>query len=289
MQPAVDVLPVDVRRHTLLVADDERYRRTTTASWVGQALATGEKVYLKGWHDPDAPVEQHWLAGRDGVRGALDAFRTGQLEIANYERVLTAAGWTNEGVRRYHTDEIERALDEGWSSVAMAHETVKRAMADPAEAADVAEHEAGYDILMARWPLRVLCQLTVPEENETATWETVATHHRDLVDGPWSASTVDGVWAPRGQIDAYVARRFGAAVYGALQAAKRDGPDPDLHVDVSAVEFIDVTSVEMMLLAARSAPAGQRVVLHRPTRMVRRLVDALGRPDSVVDAAAAAG
>jgi hypothetical protein len=282
--PAVDTgsLEVGARRHTLLVAEDDQQRRTSAAAWVERALAVGEKVYYKGWQDPDEAPEKHWLAGPDGPRAAPEAFRTGQLELANYAVVLTAAGWTNEGVRKYHTEELERAFDEGWSSVAMAHETVKRAMADENEAAEVAEHEAGYDVLMSHWPLRVLCQLTVAEENEIATWETVAMHHRDLVDGPWSAGVAGGLWQPRGAIDAYVARRFGAAAVGAMRLAAHYGPDPDLHADLSAIEFIDVAAVQMLLFAARSAPVGQRVVLHHAPRMVQRLVEAVGRPETVV-------
>ena len=281
--PAVDAGPplIGARRHTLLVAEDDRQRRTSAAAWVERALSVGEKVFYKGWHDPAAPSDRHWLAGPDGPRAAPEAFRSGQLELANYADVLSAAGWTNEGVRKFHTEEIERAFDEGWSSVAMAHETVKREMADENEAVEVAEHEAGYDVLMERWPLRVLCQLTVAEENATATWETVAMHHRDLVDGPWSAGSHDGLWQPRGEIDAYVARRFGAATVGAMRLAHDHADGPHLHVDLSAVEFIDVAAVQMLLLAARSAPRGQGVVLHHTPRMVERLVEAVGRPDTV--------
>lgn len=283
MPPAVDHAPLaGARRHTLIIAEDDHQRRASAAAWVEGALAIGDKVYYKGWHDPAAPRETHWLSGPGGVRAAPEALRSGQLELADYGTVLRAAGGTNQGVRRYHTAEIERALDEGWSSVSMAHETVRRPMADEAEAAEVADHEAGYDVLMQRWPLRVLCQLTVAEENQAATWETVAIHHRDLVDGRWSAVAADGFWRPHGEIDAYVARRFGAAAYGALQVARRDGPDPDLHVDMSDVEFIDVASLEMLLLAARSAPAGQRVVLHRTPHMIERLIEALERPHCVV-------
>lgn len=283
MPPATAVAPPPsgTRRHTLLVAEDDQQRRASAAAWVERALAVGDKVFYKGWQDPQEAPDRHWLAGPDGVRAAPEAFRTGQLELANYAVVLDAAGWTNEGVRKYHTAEIERAFDEGWTSVAMAHETVKREMADEQEAVDVAEHEAGYDVLMDRWPLRVLCQLTVAEENDTAAWETVAMHHRDLVDGPWSAGEVGGLWQPRGEIDAYVARRFGAAAVGAMRLARRQA-DPDLHADLSAVEFVDVAAVQMLMLAARSAPSGQRVVLHDAPRMLTRLVEAVGRPDSVV-------
>lgn len=284
MPLAVDIGPplVGARRHTLLVAEDDQQRRTSAAAWVERALAVGDKVYYKGWQDPDLPPEKHWLAGPGGVRAAAEAFRTGQLELGHFGTVIERSGGDVEGIWAFQIGEIERALDEGWTSVAMSQESVQRPMADETEAAELARQEAGFADIMARWPLRVLCQHTIAEENDGATWETVAAHHDDLVDGPWSAGVVDGLWQPRGEIDAYVARRFGAAAVGAMRRARQEGPDPDLHVDLSAIEFVDVAAVQMLLLAARSAPLGQRIVLHHTPRMVDRLVEAVGRPAAVV-------
>lgn len=282
MSPAIDTLPPPVgpRRHSLLVADDDHRRRESAAAWVEGALAIGEKVYYKGWHDPGMPLEKHWLAGPEGARAAPEALRSGQLELLDFGTVLHRCGGTTEGLWQYQDDEVEQALEQGYPAVAMSQETARRPMADEAEAAELARQESGYSDLMARWPLRVLCQLTTAEENDAAAWETVAVHHEDLVDGPWSSVLVEGWWQPRGEVDAYVARRFGAAAYGALRTARANG-DPDLHVDLSAVGFIDVACVQMLLLAARSAPVEQRLVLHRTPRMAERLIEAVGRPETV--------
>lgn len=284
MPSAVDTGPprVGARRHTLLVAESDQQGRASAAAWVERALAVGEKVFYKGWQDPAEPPERHWLAGPGGARAALEALRTGQLELGHFGTVIERSGGSVEGIWKYQVDEIERALDEGWTSVAMSQESVRRPPPDETEARDLTRQEAGFADLMARWPLRVLCQHTIAVENDGATWATVAAHHEDLVDGPWSTDVVDGLWQPGGEIDAYVARRFGAATVGAMRRARQDGSDADLHADFSAIEFIDVAAVQMLMLAARSAPPGQRVVLHRAPRMVERLVEAVGRPDTVL-------
>lgn len=268
-------------RHTLLVADAVDHVRRGTAAWVERELAHGSKVFYKGWLSDGRRPEQHWLAGPAGPRGARDALASGQLEFLDFPTVVARTGGTAEGVIALFRDEVERALDDRWPTVALSQESPGLPMADAAQVGDYAAWEAGFDVLTERWPVRVLCQLTVPHENDTAQWETVAVHHRDLVDGVWSAGVGAGRWQPRGDLDAHVARRFGAAVHGALRAARAHEDGPDLHVDLSAVEFMDVACAEILMLAARSAPAGQQVVLHDGQRFLRRLFDAVGRPASV--------
>jgi anti-anti-sigma factor len=148
----------------------------------------------------------------------------------------------------------------------------------------VRRHESGLTDLVADAAVPVLCQLAVGEEKDAAIGETIRAHHRDLVDDAWSAAEVDGAWFVAGELDAHVARRFAAGLRGALADDASRGGDPELHVDLGRVEFMDATCVRMVALAARSMEGspGARIVLHRPSRLVRRLVDAVGRPAALL-------
>jgi anti-anti-sigma regulatory factor len=270
-------------RHTLNVADAIDQGRRGTASWVERELAHGSKVFYKGWLRDGRRPDQHWLTGPAGPRGARDALVSGQMEFLDIPTAIERSGGTADGVIGLYRGEVERALDDQWPTIAMTQESPELPMADnPALVSEYVTWEAGFDVLAQRWPVRLLCQLSVPLESETSVWETVAVHHRDVVDGFWSATADDaGVWSPRGDLDAHVARRFGAAVHGALRAARRREECTDLHVDLSAIDFMDVSCAQILMLAARSAPDGQQMVLHGGPRFLRRLFDAVGRPVTV--------
>ncbi|MDD7968857.1 STAS domain-containing protein [Actinomycetospora lemnae] len=268
-------------RHTLLVAAGVEHGRRGTASWIERELALGAKVLYKGWLPAGQRPDQHWIAGPAGPRGARDALATGQMEFLDLPTVVERTGVTAEGVTALFRDEVARAFEDAWPTVALTQESPGLPLADDAVLAAYTAWEGGFDVLADEGPVRTLCQLSVPDEDEAAIWETVAVHHRDLVDDVWSASIACGRWRPSGDLDAHVARRFGAAVHGALRAARAHETGPDLHLDLSAVDFMDVACAEILMLAARSAPAGQHVVLHGGSRFLRRLFDAVGRPASV--------
>jgi anti-anti-sigma regulatory factor len=266
--------------HTLLVADSVDQGRRGTASWVERELAHGSKVYYKGWLPDGRRVDQHWITGPAGPRGAREALVSGQLEFLDYPTLVEQHGVSAEGVLGLYEQEVERALDDQWPTVAMTQESPRLPLADQDLVKEYTTWESGFDDLAARRPVRLLCQLTVPDEDETAVWETVAVHHRDVVDGFWAGTQDACRWRPQGDLDAHVARRFGAAVHGALRAARRRD-DGHLHLDLSAVDFMDVACAQILMLAARSAPSGQHLVLHGGPRFLRRLFDAVGRPPSV--------
>ncbi|MFC5142562.1 STAS domain-containing protein [Actinomycetospora rhizophila] len=269
-------------RHTLLVSDAVVQGRRGAASWVERELSLGSKVFYKGWPPSGGRADQHWLTGPAGPRGARDALSTGQLEFLDFPTLVERSGATADGVLAVYRGEVERALDDLWPTVAMTQESPELPMADDAGlVSEYARWESGFDDLTHRWPVRMLCQLCAATESERSVWETVAVHHRDVVDGFWSATADDGHWQPRGDLDARVARRFGAAVHGALRTAREGEHGPDLHLDLSGIDFMDVACAEILMLAARSAPAGQHVVLHGGPRFLRRLFDAVGRPGSV--------
>lgn len=277
--------------HTLLVSESEVHRRAGVTRWLARQLGAGAKVIYAAWLAPRASTpEQHWVAGPSGPRGTHEALASGQLELVDLPAVLRRTGARATELLQWQADAALDALDEGWRRVAMSAESPHRAMAE-GEAAELVAHERGLDALVDDLPLQALCQLAADTESETAVWETVGVHHTDLVDETWSATTERGVWTPAGELGAHVARRFGAGLHAALTEAERREPRPDdLHVDLSRVEFLDPACARLLLLTARSTTDGARVVLHRPSRAVRRLVDTVeerGRPRTLVWADAA--
>lgn len=268
--------------HGLLVADTDVDRRTRTAAWVGRELARGSKVYYKGWLDDGAPPDRHWIAGPRGAPGGGAALASGQLEFLDFPAVVQRCGGTTEGLFQLQDDECRRAVGDGWPSVAMSQESAHRPMADDDEAVEFAAQEQGYDVLATRWPLVTLCQLTVEEENRRAAWESAAVHFREITDVHWSSTFYDGCWQPRGELDAHVVARFGAALEGALRDALQAADGPDLHVDLAAVEFMDFACAQVLMLNARSASQRQRVMVHRAPPIVRHMIVAAGRPATLV-------
>lgn len=252
------------------------------ARWVAKELTRGAKVYYKGWLPRGAQPHDHWIAGPNGAAGAGAAVASGQLEFRDFPSVIELCGGTTHGLFQLQTAECKRAMDEGWPTVAMSQESAHRPMVDDDEAVEFTAQERGYDTLTERWPLSTLCQLTVAEENDAAARESAAVHYREITDVHWSSSFYDGRWQPRGVLDAHVAQRFGAALYGALHDARVSADDPDLHVDLAAVESMDFACAQILMLHARSVSREQRIVLHRATDFLRHLVIAAGRPRTMV-------
>lgn len=264
--------------HTLLVAATDHAQHAGAAAWVDHELAAGAKVYYKGW--AAVSPETHWLTGHEGSRRARAAVGSGQLEFLDFPTVIELCGGTTEGLWRLQADEVERGLDEGWGRIAMAQESPHRPMSDGDdgdEAAELAAQESGYDRLAERRPLRVLCQLTLDEENPAAVRATTTAHHRDIVDVGWSARVEAGRWCPAGVLDVAVAGRFAAALRGAL---RDPGPaiSPELHVDLTEVGFLDVAAARAfrdVAVERRPPGAALRIVLHGTGPVTRRLLGAL--------------
>ncbi len=269
--------------HVLQVADNDHAQRVGAAAWVDRELAFGAKVFYKGWLGDDGRVEKHWIAGPEGTRRTREALRSGQLEFLDFptliERCSASPDGLTAGLHRIQAEELQRAIGEGWPSVAMTQESSRRELADDAEVAEFARQEGGYDRLVAAAPVRVLCQLNTAVENEVHVFESLGVHHRHVVDVGWDAALDDGRWHLRGDLDAHVARRFGGALAGALREKATGG---DLHVDLAQVGFVDVACAQLLVHAARAEPEGRRIVLHDPPRLLRRLLDVLQAPADIV-------
>ena len=267
--------------HLLQVAESDHAQRVGTAAWVDHELAFGAKVFYKGWLGEDGRLEKHWLAGPQATVRTRRALASGQLEFLDFPRLIERCEGTTEGLHRLQAEELHSALRDGFPSVAMTQESSRRQLVDDVEVTEFARQEGGYDALAAQWPLHVLCQLTTTVENDVHIVESLGIHHGGIADLGWGAGLDAGRWSVHGDLDAHVAQRFGGALTGALRRAADPTPT-DLHVDLSRVGFVDVACAQLMVLAARSVPPGQRLVLHDPPRLLRRLLDALQKPASIV-------
>jgi anti-sigma B factor antagonist len=89
--------------------------------------------------------------------------------------------------------------------------------------------------------------------------------------------------ALQGELDMAVTDRLRTAIE---QAEDGDGDGKLLVLDMSQLDFIDSTGLEAVLHAARrSAEAGGRLIVSRPSRYVRRLLEltAIDQSLDVVD------
>lgn len=263
--------------HRLLVADTDDQRRTRAAAWVAHQLARGTKIYYKGRLPEGHQPHQHWLTGPTGAPGAHHALTTGQLEFLDFPTVLQRSHGTTEGLRQLLTDECERAIADGWPTIAMSQESPHHPMTDTTDTTGFTDQEHTFDTLATHWPLTTLCQLTTTEETPTATWETNALHYRHITDVHWSGHYHHHRWHLHGALDAHIAMRFSAALCGALAAARSSPRGPDLHIDLSAVDLVDFACAQVLVLNGVSASHRQRVVLHHATSFVRHTIIAAGR------------
>lgn len=81
-------------------------------------------------------------------------------------------------------------------------------------------------------------------------------------------------------------RMFGAvdasnvdAVRRVLEVALKAHPDIDVHIDVSGLEFADVSGIRALVAAAEAADHTRRFVLHGLPPLMTRVMDAVGWSD----------
>lgn len=262
--------PAGSRAHTLLWAHTDALRRGA-AAWVDHELASGSKVYYKGWLPDDRLDRDHWLLADPARSTTADALRRGQLEVMGFPAVIERCGGTTEGLHRLQEQELRAALGSGWSTVAMTQETTYRELGTDAEIAEFTAQEHGYDRLARLWPLNTLCQLWVDVEREVAITESLAVHHRDLVGQAWSTSTVAGRWHVVGELDLAERGRFRAALRGHLDVSRRD-----VHLDLGRVTFMDASCAQVLVEASDHRGVGARFVLHRTPPLVAELLALVG-------------
>lgn len=66
------------------------------------------------------------------------------------------------------------------------------------------------------------------------------------------------------------------AVRRVLDTTLKQHPDTDVHIDVSGLEFADVSGIRALVSAAESAEDSRRFVLHGLPPLVTRVMDVVG-------------
>jgi anti-anti-sigma factor len=66
------------------------------------------------------------------------------------------------------------------------------------------------------------------------------------------------------------------AVRRVLDTTLKQHPDMDVHIDVSGLEFADVSGIRALVSAAESAEDSRRFVLHGLPPLVTRVMDVVG-------------
>jgi anti-sigma B factor antagonist len=84
---------------------------------------------------------------------------------------------------------------------------------------------------------------------------------------------LDWVIRPVGELDMATASELDQRILSAM----RDRPSGHVVVDLDQVEFMDSAGLRMLLTAAATARTnGNRLLLRRPQRAVRRLIEVTG-------------
>jgi anti-anti-sigma regulatory factor len=97
---------------------------------------------------------------------------------------------------------------------------------------------------------------------------------------------IPGELSITGAIDYYNADAVGSAVAGELQSAERSteladaiSGNGDLHVDLSRLEFSDVTGIRALVQVAENAGDGRRLVLRGLPPRIRMVMAVVGWTD----------
>ena len=247
----------DWHGHLLLIHHTEQERRAGVATWVRCGLELGEKVlYIER---PDEPAARSLVTVLAEQQVAVDgAAARGQLQVLPaHEDIYTAGGLT---------DQVDDALAQGYRSVRLSAEapTARGVLSGAAHQ----ELEWATNRLCRTRPVSVLCQYPADLARE-ALPEVSAIHGDGVRETLLHTARLPGGIAVRGEVDVSNHDVLRCAV----QAATLGAAD-SLVVDLSQLEFLDVSGARALLQATKSyRHGGGRVRLRQPQHLVDRVLE----------------
>lgn len=226
-----DAAPFRWDRHQLLVHRSEHERRTEVYRWVRSGLDLGAKIV---YFEPPDEHPSRSLAGILAAHGLPfdHVAERGQIEI----RSPGPEDYSPAGQRRI----LQEARVEGYRYVGVSAEV--RAASTVVAQHTHTEAERSIDSLCHVEPLSALCQYPadLPHPHRLK----VFSLHRDGVTASrLHTDSRPGELAVAGQVDLSNAE----ALHAALRAATRTLTLPTLHVDLSALGFLDVRGARALL------------------------------------------
>ncbi len=243
--------------HLLLIHHTEQERRAGVATWVRCGLELGEKVlYIEPPDEPAARSLVNVLAEQQVVVDAAAA--RGQLQILRADHDL----YSTDGL----VNQVDQALAQGYRGVRLSAEapTAREVLSGTAHQ----DLERATNLLCRTRPMSVLCQYSADLARE-ALPQVSAMHADGVRETLLHTARLPGGIAVRGEVDVsnhdVLRCAVEAATFGAADS---------LVVDLSQLEFLDVSGVRALLGATKSyRQGGGRVRLRRPQDLVNRVLD----------------
>ena len=247
----------DWHGHLLLIHHTEQERRAGVATWVRCGLELGEKIlYIE---PPDEPAERSLVNVLAEQQVVVDgAAARGQLQILRaHEDIYSADGLT---------DAVDHALAQGYRGVRLSAEapTAREVLSGTAHQ----DLEWATNLLCRTRPVSVLCQYSAEMARE-ALPEVSAMHGDGVRETLLHTAPRPGGIAIRGEVDV-----SNHDVLRCVVQAATLGAADSFVVDLSQLEFLDVSGVRALLEATKSyRQSGGRVRLRRPQHPVNRVLD----------------
>jgi anti-anti-sigma factor len=257
-------------------ASDEEQREVLT-SYIVDGLSRGERViYFADRTEPDAI--DGWLAGRglDPARARAD----GHLDVRRLDsHYLVGGQFEPDVVITTLWVEVRQARDAGYPGLRITGEMTSDAR-PVADMARLHEYESRFASVFGSRELAAICQYDERLFDATGLAGLIACHRQVVRIDPLHDDRrlrIVRTFNPRGLrvvgvVDLTTSEALGTAL--AQAASWSDGED--LHIDLGALEFIDVAGVRMIVHTARTLAPDRELVIERLADGLRRVFGVVG-------------
>ncbi|PPS77009.1 hypothetical protein BV882_02450 [Streptomyces sp. 46] len=257
-------------------ADDAEQRRMVSA-YLADGLARGERVlYFVDRHAPAAVLS--WL--RSGGVDPDAAAASGQLRVATAEESYLASGvFDPDAMVASLQEEARDSLAAGYAGLRVSGE-MSWALRDAPGLGRLEEYETKVHSVFAGRPASAICQYDARQFNPEQLRMFEQCHPAAVELDPWYSSSVLCI-APAFREGERVLQVTGTVDYQAtshLAAAleqTRQWPG-DVRVDMSALDFIDLAGLRVLVHAAERLGEGRRLRVMNLTPMLCKVISVVG-------------
>ena len=266
----VDLTALSPGDHLCGLYDDDHQRARVAAGFVRAGVAAGDRV-LYVTIDPDPRSVRRNLAGA-GV--AVDrAVSTGQLVLTSFEEIYASGPASFDDLARGFREGAGQARADGFAGLRVAAEMGDMTRAFGSLDA-VLEWEAQASELQAEEGITSVCQYDRSLLDDSEAARVVDVHDGVASDQPVEpladllASADPWGLQVTGEVDISNTEQLSRALRARLAAR------PEVRLDLSGINFMDVRSIETLFAAGRDLPGGLRLV--GVPAQVRRVIDIFG-------------
>jgi anti-anti-sigma factor len=267
---ACPVEDVRLGDHRCFVFDDDADRRDVVGAYVRDGLARGEKVHYFSDGPPPASLAAELADGAP--------VRPGQLTVTSADESYLAGGrFDPDRMIALLVDAVAESAAQGYRGCRLTGEMSWWRRGIPGSDR-LAEYERRVQPIFDEGAAVGLCQYD--RRVFAPALDTFVDAHPGQVEPlPDYADTLVRITrsaAPRGLRLTGEVDLSNHEALGRLLAARAAGDDGDLHVDVSTLMFVDVQGLRTLVRAAAELRGDRRLVLHRPSAAIRRVLRITG-------------